>query len=323
MARLAQAVFKGGGVKGIGLVGGLAVAEEMGWRWKAVAGTSAGSITAALVAAGYSAPEVHKILFDLDFRKFEDGGGLKSVNLLLHEGIYKGQYAIDLMDRLLGEKLGKQVVTFRDLPVSCRIVASDLTHKRMLVFPDDLAGAPYSLPDPLTFPVAHAVRASISIPFFFEPYRLTLPSGVQATLVDGGLLSNFPIHLFEPVGRAAVTPTFGFDLYSPHGNDPQPTATPLELVKAMVETILGGRDRADLENQNYARAVLIDTSHYKTTEFDIDDAGKDWLYQSGREAAEAFFADPETEAWLRRFPLRVNPRTYAANPGRMGESGRP
>lgn len=321
MARLAQAVFKGGGVKGIGLVGGIAVAEELGWRWKAVAGTSAGSITAALMAAGYSAPEVHKILFDLDFRKFEDGGGLKTVNLLLHEGIYKGQFAIDFMDRLLGEKLGKQVVTFRHLAISCQIVASDLTHKRMLVFPDDLARPPYNLPDPLSFPVAHAVRASISIPFFFEPYRLTLPSGVKATLVDGGLLSNFPVHLFEPIGRAAITPTFGFDLHSPNDNKPQPTEKPLELIRAMVETILGGRDRADLEHQNYARAILIDTSKYGTTQFDIDDAGKEWLYRSGRKAAELFFSDPETEAWLRRFPYRVVPRTYATDPGRLSGSG--
>ena len=321
MSRLAQAVFKGGGVKGIGLVGGLAVAEELGWRWKAVAGTSAGSITAALVAAGYRAPEVHKILFDLDFRQFEDGGGIKPLNLFLHDGIYKGQFAIDFMDRLLGEKLGKQVVTFRDLPIACRVVASDLTHKRMLVFPDDLAAAPYNLPDPLSFPVSHAVRASISIPFFFEPYRLTLPSGVKATHVDGGLLSNFPVHLFEPVGRAPLVPTFGFDLHAPSADQPLPTEKPLDLVKAMVETILGGRDRADLEHQNYARAILIDTGNYGTTQFDIDDAGKDWLYQSGRKAAELFFADPETEAWLRRFPYRLSPRTFAGQQKPLSEPG--
>ncbi|MFZ5818061.1 MAG: patatin-like phospholipase family protein [Bacillota bacterium] len=312
MARLAQVVFKGGGVKGIGLVGALAVAEELGWRWKAVAGTSAGSITAALVGAGYRAPEVHKVLFDLDFRKFEDGGGLKTVNLLLHEGIYKGQYVIDLMDQLLGSKLGKQVVTFRDLPVATRVVASDLTHKRMLVFPDDLAGAPYHLPDPLSFPVAHAVRASVSIPFFFEPYRLTLPNGIQATLVDGGLLSNFPVHLFEPRGKPPLVPTFGFDLIAPNDDQPVPTKTPLQLVEAMVDTLLGGRDRADLEHQNYARAIYIDTGTYKTTQFDIDAAGKDWLYQSGRRAAEAFFADPETDAWLKRFPYRMAPGTQSA-----------
>ena len=54
----ADAVFEGGGVKGIGLVGAVAVAEERGYQWVNVAGTSAGAIVAALLAAGYSAAEI-------------------------------------------------------------------------------------------------------------------------------------------------------------------------------------------------------------------------------------------------------------------------
>lgn len=52
----ADGVFEGGGVKGIGLVGALIVAEERGYTdWQRVAGTSAGAIVASLLAAGYSA----------------------------------------------------------------------------------------------------------------------------------------------------------------------------------------------------------------------------------------------------------------------------
>lgn len=84
--RFAQAVFKGGGVMGIGLVGGLSVAEAKGWRWKAVAGTSAGSIVGALVAAGYTAEEVHQIIFDLDFKNFEDSR-FALINFWKNEGL--------------------------------------------------------------------------------------------------------------------------------------------------------------------------------------------------------------------------------------------
>jgi predicted acylesterase/phospholipase RssA len=48
-------VLEGGGVKGIGLIGALAVLEERGYVPQNVAGTSAGAIAAALIAAGYSA----------------------------------------------------------------------------------------------------------------------------------------------------------------------------------------------------------------------------------------------------------------------------
>lgn len=68
----ADAVFEGGGVKGIGLVGALSVAEEKGYRWQNVAGTSAGAIVAGLVAAGYSAAELQEIMAELDYRKFKD-----------------------------------------------------------------------------------------------------------------------------------------------------------------------------------------------------------------------------------------------------------
>ena len=58
-ARLyADAVFEGGGVKGIGLVGAVAVAEEKGYRWMNLAGTSAGAIVDTLIAAGYTAEEM-------------------------------------------------------------------------------------------------------------------------------------------------------------------------------------------------------------------------------------------------------------------------
>src|SRR3712207_624013 len=65
-------VFEGGGVKGIGLVGALSILEEQGFEPQNVAGTSAGAIVATLLAAGYTAAELHEIMLDLDFRQFMD-----------------------------------------------------------------------------------------------------------------------------------------------------------------------------------------------------------------------------------------------------------
>ena len=67
---MADAVFEGGGVKGIGLVGAVAVAEERGYQWVNIAGTSAGAIVAALLAAGYSATEMKQIMEELDYNSF-------------------------------------------------------------------------------------------------------------------------------------------------------------------------------------------------------------------------------------------------------------
>ena len=65
-------VFSGGGIKGFALIGACAAIEERGFRFKRVAGTSAGSLIAALVAAGYTSTEMASLVDELDLKKFLD-----------------------------------------------------------------------------------------------------------------------------------------------------------------------------------------------------------------------------------------------------------
>ena len=51
--KLCNGVFEGGGVRGIAHVGAACVLEAAGYRFEALAGSSAGAIVAALLAAGY------------------------------------------------------------------------------------------------------------------------------------------------------------------------------------------------------------------------------------------------------------------------------
>ena len=96
-AKNCDLVCEGGGVKGIGLAGAYAGLEEAGYAPKRVAGTSAGAITAALIAAGYTSAELKEIVLSLDFRQFEDKGWEDRIPLLgtplsvlLEAGVYEG-----------------------------------------------------------------------------------------------------------------------------------------------------------------------------------------------------------------------------------------
>lgn len=121
-------------------------------------------------------------------------------------GACKGDEAITVIEKWLqeaiyGEYQPARTVTFRDLPIPLTIVATDLTNHRLVNFPFDLAGAPYNYPDPLDFPVAWAIRCSMSIPLVYEPMRLYYWGGAPDTgdfalFVDGGVGSNFPLHPF-------------------------------------------------------------------------------------------------------------------------------
>src|SRR5690242_7339609 len=95
--RRVDLVFKGGGIKGIALVGALAALEEHGFRPGRCVGTSAGAILTSLVAAGYSASELRDIFLSFDFARLRDKNGIgrlpvlgPALNLLLVQGLYQG-----------------------------------------------------------------------------------------------------------------------------------------------------------------------------------------------------------------------------------------
>src|ERR1051325_2698505 len=209
---LVDLVFEGGGVKGIGLGGAYQAIEEAGFKPNNVAGTSAGAITAALVAAGYSAAELKDILVNMPVTRFKDSGGMSRIpffggplNVLKDLGIYEGKYFHAWIDGLLtakgvkkfGELLNPEA-TGPENRHRLRVIASDVTHRRMLILPTD---AEHLGIDPDEMLVADAVRMSMSLPLFFEPVEIRHDSD-EHTIVDGGMLSNFPVWLFDaPAGK--------------------------------------------------------------------------------------------------------------------------
>ncbi|KHF31124.1 Patatin-like phospholipase [Anoxybacillus sp. BCO1] len=185
-------VFSGGGVKGFALIGAYEAIEEKGFRFKRLAGTSAGALIASFIAAGFTSKEIVDMIEEMNLMDFLDErhtiipyAWLKWLVLYWKMGLYKGEK----LERWIAEQLSKKgVYTFADLPHErLRVVASDLTNGTMLILPDDLPK--YGI-DPLRFSVAKAVRMSVGIPYFFEPVQLKTDEG-KHIVVDGGLLSNF------------------------------------------------------------------------------------------------------------------------------------
>src|SRR5690606_37566016 len=249
--RHADAVLQGGGVKVIGLVGALTVAEERGYQWVNVAGTSAGAMVAALLAAGYRARELAQMLEELDYNRFRDPGPLGRLPLagpflalLLTKGMYRG----DFLEEWVRERLrARGVATFGDLILpgetdprfrfKLQVIAADISRGRMLVLPQDMAA--YGV-KPEELDVARAVRMSASLPFFYRPLAAGYgPPGRRqiSYIVGGGLLSNYPVWLFDVEGEPPW-PTFGFMLVGPEYGRPQVIRRPVSLAAALVSTML-------------------------------------------------------------------------------------
>ena len=101
----ADLVLEGGGVKGIGLVGAYAALTQAGYRVHRVAGTSAGAIVGALIAAGMTPIDLQRVMREIEYPRFEDEGfvdhfGLpgKALSLMFEKGIYEGNFLRNWLD---------------------------------------------------------------------------------------------------------------------------------------------------------------------------------------------------------------------------------
>jgi NTE family protein len=315
---LAHAVFEGGGVRGIAHVGALSIAEQYGYHWDHVAGTSAGAIIASLVAAGYTASELYQIMHTIDYTRFIATPRCDPLHisnffqLLTHNGLYDGSY----IEEFVREKLvAKGIHTFGDLLAAqeyrnnpflryrLTIIASDITSSQMLRLPQDVQC--FGL-DPDKLDVALAVRMSASIPFFFEPIMLKHVDGNTSCVVDGGLLSNYPLFLFEQPAVPPAIPTIGFRLVDSSDHSPAllrttTPHTPVELGKALLETMLSAHDKLYINNEKYVRTIAIPVDGIATTQFNLTEQQVQLLYSNGIYAAQKFFETWDFEAYKQSY----------------------
>lgn len=323
-------VFEGGGVRGNALVGALQVLEERGYEAQNRAGTSAGAIVATLHAAGYTGADLRAIIEETRFISFLDTGPIDWIPLVgvplgvaFEHGLFEGNAFLAWMRRLLDEAPNGPVRTFDDLrregpeetsPLfgfAVQVIASDLTGRRMLVLPRDAARL--GVDDPGDLDVALAVRMSMSIPVFFEPVRFRNPTtGDEHVIVDGGVLSNFPVWLFDVEGRPPW-PTFGLRLVASDTKAARGEALPesvrirrgplgaLDFAEGLVATLIEAHDRLYIEQADFVRTIPIDTCGVRATDFHLGTEQAIELYESGRQAAEDFLARWDFTAYKREF----------------------
>jgi NTE family protein len=332
--------LEGGGVKGIALVAAVLVLDEAGYKVQRVAGTSAGAIAACLIAAlvqaGQDLTKLKTYVDSLQFKKFMPQSMLHRVlnlipgsfgndlwcalKLTTNTGLYSGDY----LTGWLGPKLKElNVETFAQLKITddkdmslpperqYRLVVntSDITRGELVRLPWD---ADYYVKDPEAMSVVEAVRASMSIPFFFRPvvFRTedvtvftpgpggtTFPEHYKpgtVSWVDGGMLENFPIDAFGRIDdKPPRWPTIGLklsNLETDYGPTKQCTSTPSEAVRCL-KTMMNEWDRYSVEQETAARTIFIDNAGISATQFDLTEDEQNTLFRNGVQAATDFILE--------------------------------
>lgn len=302
-------VFQGGGVRGAGLAGAYAAARERGVHFTAVAGTSAGAIVAALIAAGATPDFLKERLSKQNFLDLAGDAmpGLgpskpqlwrtikswllpictlghvswQQAKALRYAGMHSADPIQTWLEGMLRELTGKNdVVEFRDLRLPLFVVAGNASTRRAVV---------WSLADHPTMSVALAARRSASIPGFFQPSW-----DEQGLYVDGGPLSNLPAFVFAEPDRdgplqSAAGRVLAFALEADRSEEA--LDTPAAYAKALVEMLVDGNVDLQLRMQSRIPLIRIPTGSIKATDFNISEAQRLALWEAGELAAHRFLDD--------------------------------
>ena len=285
-ADIKNLVFKGGGVLGIAYAGAITVLEKNGilQQIERVAGTSAGAITAALISLKYSAAEIKQVINSTDFKSFEDGWD--PLRIPTKYGLYKGDAFLKWMHSIIVAKGLNTNATFLDFKnAGChdlRVFATDLNIQNMKMF--SVQTTPHVV-------VAEAVRASMSIPMFFEAWKFTNNNPDDHIYVDGGTVYNFPISTFDN-DDVNNSNTLGLFLENLSG---APVVNHLnydqmvDYVRILFETVLNAQV-VDFDNDpiQESRTIRVDSLGMSAINFNLTNDQKTSLYNSGVECATKF-----------------------------------
>ncbi len=234
-------------------------------------------------------------------------GHLKAFLFEYQQPLEKSDYGMSLIMDAFAKRLEAED---QGVTKELVIVSSDITHEIKVEFPgmhklywgDDFSISP-----------AKYVRASMSVPFFFKPYQIDFNPGQMLTirkewyqyvkvqkqlescalLVDGGMLSNFPINVFYnpdiPVPRK---PTFGIKLEYDDDTAPQSIKSLMGFAGKLVSTMRFFYDRDFImKHDMYQKTVRsIDTGNIHWLNFNLTDEEKMELFFRGALAATLFLA---------------------------------
>ena len=282
-------VLSGGGAKGLAHVGILKAFEEHEIPIDYLAGTSMGSIVAAMYASGYTPEEIENLVMAPDFQNWVKGKAKEiydfqsiqqlenpswvSVDLAIDSSfsaVFSPNLASDVainfaLLELLAQASTKASSDFDQLMVPLRVIAADVfTQKEIIIEGSKLH---------------RAVRASMTVPFFFRPIRVG-----DMLLFDGGLYDNFPVDVmdqqFNPdfiIGsNVAITKYKEY----PHDKDDQKL-----LSQEMVYMFLDKTDPNKLDGRGFYLEPNLEG--YSAIDFDEVEALIDSGYQAALRAIPA------------------------------------
>ncbi|QKE50515.1 putative lipid hydrolase [Faustovirus] len=281
-------VFEGGGVLGVSYCGALEELHRLNIlkNITGFAGTSVGSIVAALLACGASYNFIKSELMGLNLAKLTDYTNdykiVNFMNLINQYGLCKGDKLYNWITDMLYKLTGREKITFNDVKklygTDLYITGTNLSRRSVVYFHHS------THPDMC---VRDAIRISTSVPGIFTPVNYN-----GELMVDGGVIVNLPINVFIKQGDHSAKNTLAFMfIHSDIETRPiAPIAGAIDYFWAVAETALNTNYKQYMHPDDYARTVKIDVGNISSMNFNITTEQREFLVSQGRESVRSYFA---------------------------------
>jgi NTE family protein len=314
-------VMEGAGIRGIAYTGAIKLLEEKRVldSLERIAGTSVGSIVGALLSVGYSADELKEIMFGLKVQTFNDGRGLfigGQRRMRKNFGWYRGEKIEEWIGNLLKEKTGRSDLTFSALHA---LHLQDKKYKDLFVTATNLTQQKAETFSWISHPqmkISTAVRISISVPLYFaavfldengEVIKKPTPSGNYQVYVDGGILANYPLQIFDTIPSdvqmenaydSGHNKTLGLKVERPEQLDWYKTSAYIapfrinsfrQYISALYNIVIENLNRSLPYEEEKRKTIYINTNNISPKVRKITREQKQLLYDNGMEAVSNFF----------------------------------
>lgn len=238
-------------------------------------GVSAGSLVAMCLCVGFTLDELLEFCVRFDFTHIKEMDSVPG--WILHFGMDTGERLHRLIQACLHVKGLSSEFTFQEcltqFGLSLRIVATDLNDAAPVIF------SPTTTPH---YCIADAVRASMSVPYYFQPF-ICPESGHY--LVDGGVISNHPLFVLpDEEHRRTLSMLIRTSI------EKVENAAEMEMDEFMMRPLnIVLIEKSKMESRFYdARCIQIMLGELNILDFSMEDDTKQMIIQKGKEAVIQF-----------------------------------
>lgn len=270
--------ISGGGLCGIAHVGALKelsnhISLKSVKEWM---GVSAGSFLAMCICIGYTLDELYDVCLNFDFSHIKDYDSVPGC--LLHFGIDTGDRMQKLIEACIHVKGLSSDFSFKQcyemFGLSLKIVATDLNDAKSVVF------SPVDTPD---YKICYAVRASMSLPYYYQPFICPVTNHF---LADGAVISNYPLFIIPKEDHIRTLSII--IRTSVNKVDDIMNLSIDELVTRPLRILL--MEKANLELKLYSlNCIQIQLGDVNIMDFSFDEKTKQNIMSKGKESVIDYF----------------------------------